>query len=178
MSTTGNREDGITTYITPETDEAEMLEEARYQAAVRELFDSDSQEIAEEYGNEQPELESEIEDGGESIDSTMNPEQAIPTLSLCVKIYNTNSDDEIAATADVEINGICTIRNVKIKNSDYGLEVVMPRTKMPNTGRYRDSCVFPMREMRNQFDMAVLNAYQQDMALTQEQEFGAVGMRM
>ena len=50
------------------------------------------------------------------------------------------------ANADVNVAGIMTIRNVKIKQDDYGLTVTMPRTKMPHT---------------EQFDMAVETSYQE-----------------
>lgn len=43
------------------------------------------------------------------------------------------------ANADVNVAGIMTIRNVKIKQDDYGLTVTMPRTKMPHTEQYKDS---------------------------------------
>lgn len=112
--------------------------------------------------------------------SQLEPEPEIPPLSLRVQIHSGHPTDDIAATADVEINGICTIRNVKVKNDDYGLEVVMPRTKMPDTGRFRDACVFPRREMRSQFDMAVLSAYQQEMGMSQAQpqQEGRMGIHM
>lgn len=53
-----------------------------------------------------------------------------------------------------------TIRNVKIKQADYGLTVSMPRTKMPHTEQYKDSVYFADKSMK-QFDMAVETAYQE-----------------
>lgn len=46
-------------------------------------------------------------------------------------ITNLRPEQGILATAEVRIGGICTIWNVKVKENDYGIEVVMPRTKMP-----------------------------------------------
>lgn len=82
-----------------------------------------------------------------------------------VQIYRDDSSGEFLATADVELAGICTIRNVKIKEDDYDLTVVMPKTKMVNNGRYLDTCFFGSRQMREQFDQAVREAYGQEMAL-------------
>ena len=53
-----------------------------------------------------------------------------------------------------------TIRNVKIKEDDYGLTVTMPRTKMPHTEQYKDSVYFADKSMKQQFDQAVEKAYQ------------------
>ena len=53
-----------------------------------------------------------------------------------------------------------TIRNVRIKEDDYGLSVSMPRTKMPQTDQYKDSVFFADRSMKEQFDQVILNAYQ------------------
>ena len=64
------------------------------------------------------------------------------------------------ASADVKIGGFMTIRNVRIKEDDYGLTVSMPRTKMPQTDQYKDSVYFADRSMKEQFDQIILNAYQ------------------
>lgn len=171
MSTTGNREDGITTYITPETDEAEMLEEARYQAEVRELMDSEPGEM----GHQEPA----VENDGDNLEQATQPDQEL-TLDIQITDFDPENSD-IVATADVRINNVCTIRNVKIRNDDYGLEVVMPKTKIPDTGRLKDACYFPIREMRTQFDLAVMTAYQQELQQTQDgpdQQIGGMGMTL
>lgn len=66
----------------------------------------------------------------------------------------------VLASADVKIGGFMTIRNVRIKEDDYGLTVSMPRTKMPQTDQYKDSVFFADRSMKEQFDQIILNAYQ------------------
>lgn len=53
-----------------------------------------------------------------------------------------------------------TIRNVKIKEDDYGLTVTMPRTKMPHTDEYKDSVFFTDKSLKEQFDQIVQKAYQ------------------
>lgn len=72
------------------------------------------------------------------------------------------------AVADVEVNGLFTIRNVKIRDGDYGLEVIMPRIREWNQGRYKDACFFKSREMREQFDQSVIQEYLQYMGLEEE----------
>ncbi len=87
-------------------------------------------------------------------------------------IHTDSRRGEFLATADVELAGICTIRNVKIKEDDYDLTVVMPRTKMADTREYKDACFFESRGLREQFDQAVREAYTQTLAMQEEQALG------
>ena len=89
-----------------------------------------------------------------------------------VAIHTDSRRGEFLATADVELAGICTIRNVKIKEDDYDLTVVMPRTKMADTREYKDACFFESRGLREQFDQAVREAYTQTLAMQEEQASG------
>lgn len=89
-----------------------------------------------------------------------------------VDIHTDSRRGEFLATADVELAGICTIRNVKIKEDDYDLTVVMPRTKMADTREYKDACFFESRSLREQFDQAVREAYTQTLAMEEGQEAG------
>lgn len=87
-----------------------------------------------------------------------NMEQHVP---FKVTITEHNPERGVLANADVNVAGIMTIRNVKIKQDDYGLTVTMPRTKMPHTEQYKDSVYFADKSMKQQFDMAVETAYQE-----------------
>lgn len=89
-------------------------------------------------------------------------------------ITNLHPEIGVLATAEVKIGEICTIRNVKVKENDYGKEVVMPRTKMPYNTGYKDACFFESREMREQFDQSVLEAYELQMnpVYGEESEYG------
>ena len=98
-------------------------------------------------------------------------------LPMSVRLHTGAPVEDMVATADVTLGGICTIRNVKIKEDDYGLKVVMPRTKMPDTGRFKDACYFHTAELREQFDAAVKEAYRQTLEPAQEQG-GMDGMTM
>lgn len=106
--------------------------------------------------------------------STGEPQSTLPMM---VQLRGGVPAEDIVATADVTLGGICTIRNVKIKQDDYGVKVVMPRTKMPDTGRFKDACYFHSSELREQFDAAVKNAYQQTLQPenTQAPEQGGMG---
>lgn len=103
-----------------------------------------------------------------------SPQETVqPVLPVTgVSIHTDSRRGEFLATADVELAGICTIRNVKIKEDDYDLTVVMPRTKMADTREYKDACFFESRELREQFDQAVREAYTQTLAMQEEQASG------
>lgn len=98
----------------------------------------------------------------EEVLNAEEPNQG-PLPVLEVRIHEQYFQDDILATADVRIGDICTIRNVKVREGDYGPEVVMPRTKLPETGRFKDACYFDSQEAKTQFDAAVMKAYQQVM---------------
>lgn len=71
-----------------------------------------------------------------------------------------NPERGILATADVKVGDIMIIRNVKIKEDDYGLTVTMPRTKMSRTEQYKDSVFFADKGLKERFDQTVQKAYQ------------------
>ncbi len=81
-------------------------------------------------------------------------------LQMEAVIMQHNPERGVLASADVKLGGFMTIRNVRIKEDDYGLTVSMPRTKMPQTDQYKDSVYFADRSMKEQFDQIILNAYQ------------------
>ena len=116
------------------------------------------------------EAEAAAQDGQTASDTPAQPRPSQQTyqLGLTVRIKGGDPSEDIVATADVDLGNICTIRNVKIKEDDYGLKVVMPRTKLPETGRFKDACYFHSVEARVQFDRAVLQSYEQSQALRQE----------
>ncbi len=101
----------------------------------------------------------------ETTAPTVEPERR--ELTMRVTIKEGDPERDILATADVDIDGICTLRNVRIKNGDYGPRVTLPMTQMPVTGRWRDVAYFPSQEIRDQFDNVVMSAYQQALGMTQ-----------
>lgn len=90
--------------------------------------------------------------------ATENMEQQMP---FEVSIREHNPERGVLANADVKVGGVMTIRNVKIKEDDYGLTVTMPRTKMPHIEQYKDSVYFADKSMKEAFDQAVTKAYQE-----------------
>ena len=87
-------------------------------------------------------------------------ESSMEQLKMEAFIKEQNPERGVLATADVKIGDIMTIRNVKIKEDDYGLTVTMPRTKMPHTDEYKDSVFFTDKRLKEQFDQIVQKAYQ------------------
>ncbi len=94
----------------------------------------------------------------ENSNGTENMGQQVP---FEVRITELNPERGVLANADVKVAGLMTIRNVKIKQDDYGLIVTMPRTKMSHTEQYKDSVYFADKSMKQQFDQAVETAYQE-----------------
>lgn len=118
-------------------------------------------------------------------------ENSRDALTFEAVIKEHNPERGVLATADVKVGDFMTIRNVKIKEDDYGLTATMPRTKMPHTEQYKDSIFFADKGLKEQFDQAVTKAYQDsvlnpvlndeglDEAETEEQEDGMqMGMGM
>ena len=87
-------------------------------------------------------------------------ESSMEQLKMEAFIKEQNPERGVLATADVKIGDIMTIRNVKIKEDDYGLTVTMPRTKMPHTDEYKDPVFFTDKSLKEQFDQIVQKAYQ------------------
>lgn len=72
-------------------------------------------------------------------ENVTNAENATSTESMAqqtpfeVSIMEHEPERGVLASADVRVAGLMTIRNVKVKQDDYGITVTMPRTKMPHT---------------------------------------------
>ena len=94
----------------------------------------------------------------ENTNTAETMEQQVP---FEVTITEHSPERGVLATADVKVGNMMTIRNVKIKEDDYGLTVTMPRTKVPHAEQYNDSVYFADKSMKQQFDQAVETAYQQ-----------------
>lgn len=98
-------------------------------------------------------------DTQENTNTAEPMEQQVP---FEVTITEHNPERGVLATADVKVGNMMTIRNVKIKEDDYGLTVTMPRTKVPHAEQYKDSVYFADKSMKQQFDQAVEKAYQEN----------------
>ena len=84
-----------------------------------------------------------------------------------VRIFGAKSSGTQRATASVNINGAFAIRGVKVLESSKGLFVAMPQYKVGND--YKDICFPCTRESREQFNAAVMKAYEQTLTQTRQQ---------
>ena len=81
-----------------------------------------------------------------------------------VRIFNAKSSGTQRATASVNINGAFAVRGVKVLESNKGLFVAMPQYKVGS--EYKDICFPCTKESREQFNAAVMKAYEQTLSQT------------
>ncbi|OLN31388.1 Protein of unknown function identified by role in sporulation (SpoVG) [Desulfosporosinus metallidurans] len=93
--------------------------------------------------------------------------QPLP-MKVEVKIGSIRPSGSVRATATVKLNGCFSILNVKIIDGSKGLLVAMPSCKTDD-GEYQDICFPVTAAFRQQFDDAVINAYQQALDMNQSQ---------
>lgn len=97
--------------------------------------------------------------------------QEVQTLPLQyeVRIHSLHPNGNCRASASVNLNGSFAIRGIKVMESEKGLFVSLPSYRAGN-GEYKDICFPCTKQARQDFDAAVLNAYEQ--ALMQNQSQG------
>lgn len=96
------------------------------------------------------------------------PQKPVLPMQVDVKINSIRPEGSLRAFASVNLNGCFAIRNVKVLESSKGLFVSMPSYKGGN-GEFKDICFPVTREFREQFNNAVLDAYQQALVQTHSQ---------
>ena len=84
-----------------------------------------------------------------------------------VRIFGAKDNGTQRATANVNVCGIFAVRGVKVLESSKGLFVAMPQYKVGND--YKDICFPCTKESREQFNAAVMKAYEQTLTQTQQQ---------
>ena len=84
-----------------------------------------------------------------------------------VRIFGAKSSGTQRATASVNINGAFAVRGVKVLESNKGLFVAMPQYKVGS--EYKDICFPCTKESREQFNAAVMKAYEQTLSQTHTQ---------
>lgn len=84
-----------------------------------------------------------------------------------VRIFGAKSSGTQRASATVDINGVFAVRGVKVLESSKGLFVAMPQYKVG--ADYKDICFPCTKEAREQFNSAVMKAYEQALSQTQGQ---------
>ena len=102
---------------------------------------------------------------------TQAAEQAAPDktaeqnpVNYDVRIFGAKSSGTQRATASVNINGAFAVRGVKVLESNKGLFVAMPQYKVGS--EYKDICFPCTKESREQFNAAVMKAYEQTLSQT------------
>ncbi len=93
-----------------------------------------------------------------------NRQQALP-VQLEVRIHSIRLNETIKAIASVNINGAFAVRGLKVLEGSNGLFVSMPSYKSGN--EYKDICFPVTSECRKQLHDAVINAYEQAVAMGQ-----------
>lgn len=89
-------------------------------------------------------------------------------MKIDVKIHALRTEGSRLADASVSLDDCFAIRGVRIINGTNGPFVSMPSYKSGN--EYRDICFPCTKEFKQEFDRAVLDAYQQQLAQVQRQE--------
>ncbi len=82
-----------------------------------------------------------------------------------VKIHNLSTTGAIRAFASVNLNEEFAITSIKIMEGSKGIFVAMPSYKTANG--YKDVCFPITKEARENFNKAVLEAYEQTLAQIQ-----------
>ena len=94
-------------------------------------------------------------------------------MKIDVKIHALRTEGSRLADASVSLDDCFAIRNVRIVNGPNGPFVSMPSYKSGN--EYRDVCFPCTKEFKQEFDRAVLDAYQQQLVHVQRQEAPSQG---
>lgn len=81
-------------------------------------------------------------------------------MQMEAAITKTQPEKGVLALADVKIGDFMTIRNVRIKEDDYGLTVAMPKIKAGANEQYKDTVFFADRGIKERFDQTVQKAYE------------------
>lgn len=97
---------------------------------------------------------------------TPAPDTPLP-VEYAVRIYPVKDSKYTLANANVDINGVFAIRGVKVICGEKGPFVAMPQYK-DSHGDYRDICFPCTKEAHQQFNDAVLDAYEQSFQQAQQ----------
>ena len=94
-----------------------------------------------------------------------NPNFEQLPMQINVKIYRPSVKGPILADASVNLNGCFAIRGVQVKEGRNGPFVSMPSRKTENG--YKEICFPVTKDFREQLHKAVLDGYQQAVAMNQ-----------
>ena len=94
-------------------------------------------------------------------EKTAPVQEQLPT-SVAVKIHSVHTSGPLLANASIKLNGCFAVRGVKVVQGEHGPFVSMPSYKVG--GEYKDVCYPFTKELRDQINTAVMDAYQQELA--------------
>ena len=80
-------------------------------------------------------------------------------LDLEVKVYPTQREGNILATANITLGGCFAVKGLRVMDGKNGIFVTMPDRK-DGQGKFQDICHPTTKEMREAINSAVLGEYQ------------------
>ena len=89
------------------------------------------------------------------------------TMDMTVKVFPVQNSKNLLATASVTLSGCFAVCGIQIRDGKNGTFVSMPQRKDAK-GEYHDICFPCTKEARQQFNDAVLNAYEQSLRQAQQ----------
>lgn len=109
------------------------------------------------------------------------PAPQSPPIHVDVRIHSIKTQGNVLANATANLNGCFAIRGIRIMDGKNGPYVAMPDYKSGDS--YKDICFPCTKEFKQEFDQAVLGAYQHELTqLPQRQQeqsaAPAMGMSM
>ena len=109
------------------------------------------------------------------------PAPQSPPIHVDVRIHSIKTQGNVLANATANLNGCFAIRGIRVMDGKNGPYVAMPDYKSGDS--YKDICFPCTKEFKQEFDQAVLGAYQHELTqLPQRQQeqsaAPAMGMSM
>ena len=109
------------------------------------------------------------------------PAPQYPLIHVDVRIHSIKTQGNVLANATANLNGCFAIRGIRVMDGKNGPYVAMPDYKSGDS--YKDICFPCTKEFKQEFDQAVLGAYQHELTqLPQRQQeqsaAPAMGMSM
>ena len=109
------------------------------------------------------------------------PAPQYPPIHVDVRIHSIKTQGNVLANATANLNGCFAIRGIRVMDGKNGPYVAMPDYKSGDS--YKDICFPCTKEFKQEFDQAVLGAYQHELTqLPQRQQeqsaAPAMGMSM
>ena len=96
--------------------------------------------------------------------------QRLPSMKAIINWLNPNENESVRATASLTVGGAFAVHGIKVINGSKGEFVSMPSYK--SGADYKDIFHAVTAEAREQMNGAVMKAYEQKLAETQDQALG------